>query len=118
MRRPNNIGATYFPRSAAWWIIERPSAAGTCTALELRQHRRVTQRGHVAGLAVFRYVAQEPAHDLPGPGLGQVVGPDDPAGPGQLAGLAADVLAQHGLEISLGNGTGAQGDVRDRKSVV
>src|SRR5438094_797080 len=97
------------------WIIERPSTAGAGIALELRQHRRVTQRGHVSWLAVFRDVAQEPAHDLPGPGLGQVVGPDNPAGPGQLADLAADVLAQHGLEISLGHGTGSQGDVRHHR---
>src|ERR1700745_3340133 len=92
-------------------IIERPSAAGGGSALELRKYRRVTQRGHVAGLAVFRDVAQEPAHDLPGPGLGQVVGPDDPAGPGQLADLAADVLAQTHLEPRLGYDIGAQGDV-------
>jgi hypothetical protein len=66
---------------------------------ELRQDGRVTQRGHVARLAVFGDVAQEPAHDLPGSRLGQVVGPDDPAGPGQLADLPADMLAQPGLEI-------------------
>src|SRR4051812_35991169 len=54
-------------------------------SLELLHHGRVAERGHVSQLAALGDVAQEPAHDLPGSGLGQVVGPDDPVGPGELA---------------------------------
>src|SRR6185503_3045201 len=61
-------------------------------------HGRVAQGGHVAERAALGHVAQEAAHDLARAGLGQVVGPDDPLGPGELADALGDVLADLGLE--------------------
>src|ERR1700722_15912951 len=56
-------------------------------------------------------MAQQPAHDLAGPGLGHVVGPDDPLGPGELADPLGHVLTQRILEHGLGGHAGAQRDV-------
>src|SRR5919202_4658012 len=61
--------------------------------LELAHHVGVAERRHVAELAPFRDVAQQPSHDLPGAGLGQVLGPDDPLRPRELADAVRDVLA-------------------------
>ena len=60
---------------------------------ELGHHVRVAQRGDVAELAALGDVAQQPAHDLARAGLGQVVGPDDPLRPRELADPLRDVLA-------------------------
>lgn len=40
--------------------------------LQPSEYGWVAQRGDVTGLAAFRDIAQQPAHDLPGPGFGQV----------------------------------------------
>src|SRR5215218_8556284 len=65
-------------------------------ALELLHDVGVAQRGDVAELAALGDVAQQPAHDLARAGLGQVVGPDDALGPGELADPLGDVLTQLG----------------------
>ena len=54
-------------------------------AVELLHHVRVAQRRDVAELAALGDVAQQPAHDLAGARLRQVVGPDDPLRPRELA---------------------------------
>src|SRR6185437_1870440 len=53
--------------------------------LQLGQHGRVAKGGSVAGIAALRDIAQQPAHDLAGPGLGHVLRPDDPLRPGEFA---------------------------------
>src|SRR5215472_12587475 len=77
------------------------------------QHRRVTQRGGIPGLAALRYVAQEPAHDLAGPGLGQVISPDDPFWPCELPDLVAHVPAEILAERGPRAGVLAERDVGD-----
>jgi hypothetical protein len=81
--------------------------------LQLGDDRRVAQGGDVTELTAVRDVAQQSAHDLPGPGLGQVLNPDDPARPGQLADLTADVLAERRLQVRLGRHARAESDVGD-----
>ena len=61
--------------------------------LQLRHHGRVAQRRHVAERAALGDVAQQAAHDLARARLGQVVGPDDPLRPGELADPLGDRLA-------------------------
>src|SRR3954470_1666475 len=65
-------------------------------ALELAHDVRVAQRRHVAELAALGDVAQQPAHDLARAGLGQVLGPDDPLRPRELADPVGHVLADVG----------------------
>src|ERR1700730_8085741 len=45
-------------------------------------------------IACFLSPAQQPAHDLAGPGLGHVVGADDSLGPGELSGALGHVPAE------------------------
>ena len=54
-------------------------------SLELGHHVGVAQRRHVAQLAALGDVAQQPPHDLARARLRQVVGPDDPLRPRELA---------------------------------
>src|SRR5215471_21564460 len=69
------------------------------------QHGRVAEGAGVPRLAALGDVAQEPAHDLAGPGLGQVIGPDDPLWPGELpdpvADVPAEVLAERGARAGV-----------------
>src|SRR5262249_41150716 len=58
------------------------------------QHGGVAQGGGIPRLAALRDVAQQAAHDLAGPRLGQVIGPDDPFWPGELPDPVADVPAE------------------------
>src|SRR5919205_517880 len=60
-------------------------------------------------------VAQEAAHDLARAGLGQVVGPDDPLGPGELADPLGDVLADLGDEVVAALVVALQGDERGHR---
>ena len=53
--------------------------------LQRAHHVGVAQRRDVAERAALGDVAQQPAHDLARARLGQVVGPDDPLGPRELA---------------------------------
>src|SRR4051794_323844 len=76
--------------------------------LELLHDVRVAQRRHVAELAALGDVAQQPAHDLAGAGLGQVVGPDDPLRAGELADPARHVLADVRHEVVVALGAAAQ----------
>src|SRR5438270_4838427 len=62
-------------------------------ALELVHHVGIAQRRDVAHGAPLGDVAQQPAHDLARAGLRQVVGPDDPLRPRQLADPAGDAIA-------------------------
>src|SRR5581483_8593476 len=54
-------------------------------ALELGHDVWVAERGDVTERPALRDVSQQPTHDLAGPGLWQIVGPDDSLGPGELA---------------------------------
>src|SRR3954447_5084216 len=62
-------------------------------ALELGHDVRVAERRDVAELLALGDVAQQAAHDLARARLGQVVGPDDALGPGELADPLGDVVA-------------------------
>src|SRR5207249_9509690 len=55
---------------------------------------RVRQRGHVPQLPALGHVPEEPPHDLPGAGLGKVLGEDDRMGPGELADHLGHVLPE------------------------
>ena len=62
--------------------------------LDQVHHRGVGERGDVADLAVLGDVAQQPAHDLAGAGLGQLGDDHDLPGLGDRADLLGDVVAQ------------------------
>src|SRR3954468_3005112 len=76
-------------------------------ALELLHDVRVAERRDVAHLLALGDVAQQAAHDLARAGLRQVVRPDDPLRPGELADALRDVLADlvdevvRALEVAL-----------------
>src|SRR5947207_5579308 len=60
----------------------------------------VGQSGHVPELPAFGNVAEQPAHDLPGTGLGKVVSENDGVRPGDLADHLGNMFAKlrcHGL---------------------
>src|SRR5919107_3870046 len=88
---------------AAWWAA--PAAEPTSVllllalldlALELLHHVGVAQRRDIAELLALGDVTQQAAHDLARARLGQVVGPDDPLRPRELADPLGDVLADVG----------------------
>src|SRR5260370_8251342 len=54
-------------------------------AFELLHDGGIAQGRHVAQRTTLRDVTKEAAHDLPGTGLGQCLGPDAPLPPGGLA---------------------------------
>ncbi len=60
---------------------------------DVGHHHRIAQRRHIAELAAVGHVAEQPAHDLARAGLGEIVRPDDPLGPGQLSDPGRDVGA-------------------------
>src|SRR5919107_1320728 len=103
---------------AAWWAA--PAAEPTSVllllalldlALELLHHVGVAQRGDVAELLALGDVAQQAAHDLARAGLGQVVGPDDPLRPGELADALGDERVRHDRRLDLGRRHAVAGDV-------
>jgi hypothetical protein len=64
-----------------------PPAGGLHPLADQVHHRRVGQRGDVTGVAAVRYVPQQPAHDLAGPGLRQLRDDQDLPQLGDLADL-------------------------------
>jgi len=62
--------------------------------LELRDDVGIGQCGRVADRLAFRDVAEQPAHDLSGPRLGQIGGKQDLIRPRDCADLAHDVLLE------------------------
>src|ERR1700759_4291392 len=81
--------------------------------LQLLHHVRVAQRGDVTELPALRDVAQQPAHYLARAGLGQIVAPDDPLRPGELADLLGDVLPQLRDRVVVALAVPAEGHERD-----
>ena len=67
---------------------------GVGLLLQIFDDGRVAQRGRVAQLVALGDVLQQPPHDLARTRLGQVVDDDHGLGPGDLADLLADPLAQ------------------------
>ena len=60
-------------------------------AADLVDDRRVGQGRRVTEDPALGHVAEQSAHDLPAPGLGQLVGEDHVAGPGDGTDLVGDV---------------------------
>ena len=103
--------------SGGWYTLSPPKSALLQPLGDQVHHRRVGERGDVADLAVLGDVAQQPAHDLARPGLGQLLDDHDLARLGDRADLLGHVVAQRldrllALGLVVG-GAAAQDDERD-----
>ena len=70
-------------------------------------------RRRVAEFATLSDIAEQPAHDLARPGLGQVVGEDDRLRAADLADLGGDVVAELFAELVGHFGGALDGDESD-----